>query len=132
MRLLPLVPLLASLAACATVAEPGAATLTGTVTYHERVALPPDSRLIVTISDVSLADAPSITIAQSETVIAGRQVPLPFALGYDPARIQPGRDYAVSARIMDGGGQLAWITDTRTALPPPGQRVELRLVPVRR
>ena len=131
MRFAPLIPLLASLAACATVPEPGTATLTGTATYRERIALPPDSRLIVTISDVSLADAPSVTIAQTETKTEGKQVPLAFSLNYDPARIEPRRSYAVSARILDGQGQLAWITDTRNTLPPAGQNIELRLVQVR-
>lgn len=136
MRSLPLIAALAGLAACATTPqpgpEPGAVTLTGAATYRERIALPPDSRLIVTISDVSLADAPSVTIAQTEVKTEGRQVPLSFSLSYDPARIEPRRSYAVSARILDGQGQLAWTTDTRTSLPPPGQAVELRLVQVRR
>ena len=131
MRLLSLVPLLAGLAACAAVPEPAATTLTGTVTYRERIALPPDSRVIVTISDVSLADAPSVTIAQNQIVTAGQQVPISFALSYDRARIEPGRSYAVSARILDGRGRLAWITDTRNALPPPGQTIELWLVRAR-
>jgi putative lipoprotein len=134
MRPLLLVPVLASLAACASTGAPtpGSVTLTGTATYLQRIALPPDSRLVVTISDVSLADAPSTTIAETETATAGRQMPLPFSLTYDPARIEPRRTYAVSARILDGQGQLAWITDTRNPLPPPGQSIELRLVQVRR
>lgn len=127
-----LVPLLAGLAACATTPPQGSATLTGTATYRERIALPPDSRLVVTISDVSLADAPSVTIAETEVKTEGRQVPLGFSLNYDPARIEPRRSYAVSARILDGQGQLAWITDTRNPLPPLGQSIELRLVQVRR
>lgn len=132
MRLLSIIPLLAALGACATAPEPGSATLTGTATYRERIALPPDSRLVVTISDVSLADAPSVTIAETEVKTEGRQVPLGFSLNYDPARIGPRRSYAVSARILDGQGQLAWITDTRTPLPPLGQSIDLRLVQVRR
>ncbi|HEY0622976.1 YbaY family lipoprotein [Sphingomonas sp.] len=135
MRSLPLVPLFVSLAACATPQPgPGAGmvTLNGTASYRERIALPPDARLIVTVSDVSLADAPSVTIAQTEVKTEGRQVPLPFALSYHPARIEPRRSYAVAARILDGRGELAWITDKRNPLPPPGQPIELRLVQVRR
>ena len=132
MRSLPLIPLIMSLAACATAPQPATVTLNGTALYRERIALPADSRLIVTISDVSLMDAPSVTIAQTEMKTEGKQVPLAFSLTYDPARIEPRRSYAVSARILDGQGQLAWITDTRNPLPPAGESIELRLVQVRR
>lgn len=132
MRALPFIPLLAGLAACVPMSDSNETMLTGTVTYRERIALPPDSRVIVTISDVSLMDAPSVTIAQNQITTAGQQVPISFAVSYDRARIQPGRTYAVSARILDKRGQLAWITDTRNPLPPPGQSIELWLVQARR
>ena len=132
MRALSIIPLLASLAACVPMSNSNETMLTGTVTYRERIALPPDSRVIVTISDVSLMDAPSVTIAQNQITTAGQQVPISFAVSYDRARIQPGRTYAVSARILDKRGQLAWITDTRNPLPPPGQSIELWLVQARR
>ncbi|APR52299.1 hypothetical protein CA223_13005 [Sphingomonas koreensis] len=132
MRALSIIPLLAGLAACVPMSDSNETMLTGTVTYRERIALPPDSRVIVTISDVSLMDAPSVTIAQNQITTAGQQVPISFAVSYDRARIQPGRTYAVSARILDKRGQLAWITDTRNPLPPPGQSIELWLVQARR
>jgi len=132
MRALSITPLLAGLAACVPMSDSNETMLTGTVTYRERIALPPDSRVIVTISDVSLMDAPSVTIAQNQITTAGQQVPISFAVSYDRARIQPGRTYAVSARILDKRGQLAWITDTRNPLPPPGQSIELWLVQARR
>lgn len=34
-------------------------TITGTVAYRERIALPPNAVVTVTLEDVSLADAPS-------------------------------------------------------------------------
>ena len=132
MRALSMIPLMAGLAACVPMSDSSETMLTGTVTYRERIALPPDSRVIVTISDVSLMDAPSVTIAQNQINTAGKQVPISFAVSYDRARIQPGRTYAVSARILDRRGQLIWITDTRNPLPPPGQSIELWLVQARR
>lgn len=132
MRALSMIPLMAALAACVPMSDSNETMLTGTVTYRERIALPPDSRVIVTISDVSLMDAPSVTIAQNQISTAGQQVPISFAVSYDRARIQPGRAYAVSARILDRRGQLIWITDTRNPLPPPGQSMELWLVQARR
>lgn len=132
MRALSIIPLMAGLAACVPMSDSNETMLTGTVNYRERIALPPDSRVIVTISDVSLMDAPSVTIAQNQISTAGQQVPISFAVSYDRARIQPGRTYAVSARILDKRGQLVWITDTRNPLPPPGQSIELWLVQARR
>jgi putative lipoprotein len=132
MRAVSMIPLMAGLAACVPMSDSNETMLTGTVTYRERIALPPDSRVVVTISDVSLMDAPSVTIAQNQINTAGQQVPISFAVSYDRARIQPGRSYAVSARILDRRGQLIWITDTRNPLPPPGQSIELWLVQARR
>lgn len=135
-----LIPLLAGLAACETVppeeiatvpAAPNAqVTLTGTATYRERIALPPDARLTVRISDVSRMDAPAPVIAETEIATEGRQVPIPFSLIYDRTRIDARGRYSVSARITDGGGHLIWITDTHNELPQPGRTIELRLVRV--
>lgn len=105
-------------------------TLSGTASYRERVALPPDAQLIVRISDVSRMDAPSQTIAESKTATDGRQVPLAFSLDYDPAHVDPRGRYSVSARIVDRAGHLIWITDTHADIPPPGETIELRLVRV--
>lgn len=131
---------LSALAACssmggdgdvATGSTPAAATLSGSATYRQRVALPPDARLVIAIEDVSLADAPSTTIASVEVPANGRQVPLPFSLDYDRSKIEPRHSYAVSARILAADGGLLWITDTRNPLPPAGQRIDLILVSAR-
>lgn len=96
-----------------------AAQVTGTATYRERVALPPAAIMTVRLVDVSLADAPSPVLAEQTIPTAGRQVPLPFALAYDPAAIQPAHSYAVQVRI-ELDGQLLWITDTRHAVITQG------------
>ncbi|TCM43245.1 YbaY family lipoprotein [Novosphingobium sp. ST904] len=134
-----ILPLIAAMSACtapaATSPPAGASasmeTLNGTVAYRERIALQPDARVKVTLADVGRMDAPATVIAETEFASEGRQVPLPFALSYDPARLAPNGTYAVSARITDSGGRLLWITDTRVTLPAPGTPVSLMLVGVR-
>lgn len=140
-RAVCLVLLLAGLGGCAVPppqegatmpdAPSGMVTLNGTALYRERIALPPDARLIVRINDVSRMDAPAPVIAETEIATQGKQVPLAFSLRYDPARIAARGRYGVSARILDGGGRLIWITDTHADLPSPGQTIDLRLVQVR-
>jgi len=86
--------------------------LTGTVTYLQRIALPPDAVIDVQLQDVSLQDAPATVIAAERHVVAGRQVPIPFELTYDPAGIDPKHTYAVAARITVDG-KLRWINTQR-------------------
>ena len=103
-----------TLSACASTA-PAERTIavTGSVTYRERIALPPTAQIEVTLADVSLADAPSRTLASQRFGAEGRQVPFAFALTVDRADLDPRHSYAVSARITDAAGRLMFITDTQ-------------------
>jgi len=90
---------------------PSANLVTGTVTYRERIALPPTAVVTVRLVDVSLADAPSVLVAEQVIRTEGQQVPCEFALDYDASRILPSHTYAVQVRIEDGG-KLLFISDT--------------------
>lgn len=105
-----------SLAACATTPAERPVTVTGSITYRERIALPPTAQVEITLADVSLADAPSTTIAQQAFTADGRQVPFAFSLTVDQRRLDPRHSYAVSARITDASGKLMFITDTRNSV----------------
>jgi len=90
------------LAACSSNTPAPKATLDGEVFYLQRISLLPAATLDVRLQDVSLADAPAVTLARQSGPVKG-QVPLPFHLQYDPAQVKPGHRYAVSARIeLDG------------------------------
>lgn len=90
------------LAACSSHSPADKASLDGEVFYLQRIALPPTATLNVALQDISLADAPAVTLASQNGPVKG-QVPLPFHLTYDKAQLKPGHRYAVSARIeLDG------------------------------
>ena len=83
---------------------PSRAAVTGSVTYRERSALPPDAVVRVELSDVSRQDAAATPVAQVWLLTpAGRQVPLPFELRYDSKAIDSTHGYAVRATIESGG-----------------------------
>ncbi len=108
-----------------------AGRLTGTVSYRERIALPRDAVIEISLVDVARQDAPARRIARTRIVSRGRQPPIPFVLSYPSDRPRDGyAEYAVQARI-ESRGQLLFITDTRNALPPGG-RIDLMLVRVDR
>jgi putative lipoprotein len=97
------------------------ATVTGSIAYRERIALPPTAQVEIRLDDVSLADAPSRTIAQQSFTADGRQVPFAFRLTVDQRRLDPRHSYAVSARISDASGRLMFITDTRNSVTFDGR-----------
>ncbi|MBX3581550.1 MAG: YbaY family lipoprotein [Rhizobiaceae bacterium] len=92
------------------------AEIVGEVSYRERIALPPNAVLSVKLTDVSLADAPAAVIAEQKVEPAG-QVPIKFALKFDPAIIQPKMSYAVQARITVDD-KLWFINDERYSVDP--------------
>lgn len=85
-------------------------TISGHVVYRERMALPPGAVVNVKLVDVSLADAPSRTLAET-TVPAGTGSPIAYRLEYDPDEIKDRARYALQARITIGD-QLLFINDT--------------------
>jgi len=101
--------------------------VTGSITYRERIALPPSAVITVKLVDVSLADAPAVLIAEQVIATAGRQVPFEFALEYDAARIQPSHTYAVQVRI-ENGDRLLFISDTMNPVITRGAPTRVDIV----
>lgn len=95
---------------CASGGKHPEATVTGTVTYRERIALPPQAIFEATIEDVSRADAPTGFIGSTRMDSPGNP-PIHFTIPYDPTRIDAKHSYAVRARITVDG-QLMFTTDT--------------------
>ncbi|MDQ2768335.1 MAG: YbaY family lipoprotein [Gemmatimonadota bacterium] len=86
------------------------ATLTGTVSYRERVALPPDAIAEISLIDATIQDVAAPVVARVIVSADGKQVPLPFSLHYDAGRIDKAHLYTVRATIRSAG-QLLFTTD---------------------
>lgn len=109
-------------------------TLTGTVAYRERIAMPEGSKIVVQILDTSLADAPATLIAEDTIITKGENVPVPFTIDYNADTLVEGHTYTISAKIFFPEDELRFITDTATFLldenREPIDEVELLLVGV--
>jgi putative lipoprotein len=90
---------------------PATATLSGTVTYRQRIALPSEAIVTVRLEDTSFADAPAVPVALHSFGAEGRQVPLPFEFTFHPASINADHTYTVRASI-EIGGELRWTSTT--------------------
>jgi putative lipoprotein len=79
--------------------------VSGTLTYRERVALPGDAVVEIQLAELPAGDARERTsvIAEQKISMQGKQVPVPFELKFDPAKINSARVYGLNARIRVGG-----------------------------
>ncbi|WP_349019573.1 YbaY family lipoprotein [Methyloglobulus sp.] len=84
-------------------------TVSGTAAYRQRIAMPPEAVLTVSLEDVSRADTVATILAESKQAFGERQVPLEFALQVPNSKINPDSDYNLRAKI-DVGGQMHFIT----------------------
>ncbi|MBO6556597.1 MAG: YbaY family lipoprotein [Pseudomonadales bacterium] len=73
-------------------------TLSGEVFYLERLLLPPNAVLDVTLEDVSKQDVASVVLARSTEVIVGTS-PFRFSLEYDPSQIRSKGSYSLRAKV---------------------------------
>ena len=76
--------------------------VTGTVTYRERFALPPDAELRVTLYETKGASAAPTFVAE-QTIPRPGQVPLRFRVAFPPSVIDARAGYSLVARIEIGG-----------------------------
>jgi putative lipoprotein len=86
------------------------AHIEGSVTYRERMMLPPGVEVEVQLQDISKADAGATVLA---TVLITPQggPPYNFAIEYDPSTIDPRMRYALRATISMGERLLFTSTD---------------------
>lgn len=118
-RLVPVLLLVLGLAGCsAPPATPPAPALTGSVSYRQRIALPPDAVVEVQLLDVSRPEAPA-RVLHTATLSPRAQPPLFFTIRYDPRQIDPQGTYALKATITIGG-KLRFLSTNNTRVLTQG------------
>ncbi|KAF9208705.1 hypothetical protein BGZ49_007889 [Haplosporangium sp. Z 27] len=94
-------------------------TLSGTIVPSENVVasrrrIGPNSKVLVQLLDVSLMDAPSVTLSEQILVTGANDTmlfPIEFSLQYDPEHIEERNSYSVSVRVEDADSDnLTWIS----------------------
>ncbi|MEH2919772.1 YbaY family lipoprotein [Samsonia erythrinae] len=104
--------------------------VTGTVNIRQRIALPPNAVLTVTVSDASLAGSQSKVIVQRVTRLEGKQAPFRFELPYQPSDVQPNARILLSAAISIDNRVVMVTENVQPVINNGVKNADLVLVPV--
>ncbi len=72
--------------------------ITGHLTHLERTALPPDASAVVELRDVTAGEG--AVVAEQRDSLEGKQVPIPFELIVDRARLTAGHRYQLRGAVL--------------------------------
>ena len=97
---------------------PATMTVKGELTYAARIALPGSAQAIVEVRDTSQPEGSGV-VAEQRIDLRGRQIPVPFALTVDPAKLDAGKRYAARGAVTIAG-RPAWATDPVPLTPRSG------------
>ena len=86
--------------------------VSGSVAYRERITLPRNAIITVSLLDLSDDDAP--TVIAEQQIRPSQEIPIPFTLQFDRNRIKRGDDYGIAVVIVSDGAAI-W----QTADPVP-------------
>lgn len=109
-------------------------TLTGTVVYQVEpgaaAAPPAEALLTVTLEDTSRADAPAVTLGQTQFALNGQQAPIPFSVAYPRSAVLPQAVYSARARLTLGDRLLFTTTQNTRVDPLNPAPIQLQMQPV--
>ena len=89
----------------------GDASVRGTVTYRERIAMPPQSHIEVTIQNISTEDSASVIVGK-QTISDPKDVPIAFDVMYESGAINDSDTYALQAIIFRD--EEIWMSNRET------------------
>jgi putative lipoprotein len=118
--------LIASFVALGSNAQAETKAVDVTVSYRERIALPPDARLDVQLLDVSRTDVGAQRMSAQR--FAMDAVPMTVSLTYDPRLIAADGNYVVVAGIWSGDRQIFQTTERHPAFAGGAVDILLRMV----
>ncbi len=100
--------------------------VSGTVTYFQRIALPPDAILTMKIVDVTTTDRDAAVIAEKAIEIT-HQVPIAFSMKFDPGKIDSPHRYNLEAVIRLHGRPI-WRNSNANPVITNGNPMEMQVM----
>ena len=110
-------------------AETNASVLRGSVIYREKDALPDNAQVRIRLVDATPSEEAPKVFAETTFPTQGKQVPIPFALPIDHAKLDAASGYALRAYILLDG-KVAYVTRARVTVDPKALPAALSILVV--
>ncbi len=100
-------------------------TISGKISYRERIALPKHSKLIIKLENITSAQKNGEVVAEKTISLGNRQVPIDFQMQVFKDQLNADENYALRASIQNKEGELIWTTDELNLIPTDTHEVSL-------
>ena len=100
-------------------------TISGSMSYRERYTLPRDAVAEIELREVLRAGAPPVTLAR-KVVTNISQMPIPFAIEFDPSQIDRNRTYYLTGTITSNG-QTLFVSRESLPITPTANATNLQV-----
>ncbi|MDF1836033.1 MAG: META domain-containing protein [Alteraurantiacibacter sp. bin_em_oilr2.035] len=121
-----------SLSACATLPpETGASdpvmvkTIDGTLSYRERIALPPDAMMEIVVSDITYGSERELVLSRTMRKIGQSSMPIPFTTQVSRAIASDGPLYGLRAYIREPDGTVLFRSSEPFLLNLQSDRIDI-------
>ena len=121
-----------SLSACATI-QPAAESsevvmverITGTLSYRERIALPPGAQMEIVVSDITLGRNKELILSRTMNTIGQASAPIPFSIDVSKLNLRDGPLYGLRAFIREPDGTILFRTSEPFLLDLRSETVDI-------
>ncbi len=100
-------------------------TLTGQLAYRERIALPPNAKVEVVLTDITHGTDQELVLARTVKSYERTSPPIPFRLDVSRLNASAGPLFGVRAFISDPDGRVLFRTSSPVLVDPRGDAADL-------
>ncbi len=94
--------------------------LTGLIDHPHQMTLADGTIVVVRIEDTTKTGAPGKKIAEEVIKSQGDIIPMPFAVVYDPGKINENHTYSISVKIKDSDGNTVYTNESNVPVITKG------------
>lgn len=100
--------------------SPNKTAITGLIDHSHQMTLPDGTLVIVRLEDTTKAGSPGKKVAEEVITSKDDMIPMPFAVVYDPGKINENHTYSINVKVEDSEGNILYTNESNVPVITKG------------